>query len=202
MKQLFLPDLVLENQRTRLTILKTQDTDLLDAVAYDPEIWKLGMSKLDTRQDLDEYVEVAVNEYKDKLSVPLLIFDKLNQQVAGTTRLGSISVTHKRLEIGWTWLHPKFQRTGLNTHCKFLLLQFAFEVLQVNRVELKTDVLNMQSRTAILKIGAKAEGIFRKHQITSTGRVRDSIFFSIINDEWPELKRTVFSNIKRMSSEK
>jgi RimJ/RimL family protein N-acetyltransferase len=133
-------------------------------------------------------------EEKDaKASYPFLIFDKQTNSVAGSTRYGNISFPHKRLEIGWTWIHPVHQGTGLNKSCKFLLLQFAFEELGFNRVELKTDILNQQSQKAMRKIGAKEEGIFRKHSVTSEGRIRDSIFFSITNDDWKEIKGTIFT---------
>ena len=187
--------IMLENERARLTPLKEADFETLDDIAYHPEIWKLGMNNLTAPEDLQEYIQTALTERTNHLSYPFLIFDKQQQKVAGSTRFGNISFAHKRLEIGWTWLHPSFHGTGLNKACKFLLLQFAFETLQFNRVEIKTDVLNNQSRKAILKIGAKEEGIFRKHQVTAGGRVRDSIYFSITNDEWPSIRSTVFKDL-------
>lgn len=188
----FNEDILLENERARLTPLHKDDIYKLDKVAYDPQIWKLGMSNLKETKDLEAYIGTALKEKENKISYPFLIFDKQKNSSAGSTRYGNIAFDHKRLEIGWTWMHPMFQGTGLNKACKFLLLQFAFEILQFNRVELKTDVLNQQSQKAMRKIGAKEEGIFRKHSITSSGRVRDSIFFSITNDEWPEIKQTIF----------
>ncbi len=188
----FTEEIILENERAKITPLKKDDFYLLDKVAYDPQIWQLGMSNLKEPNDLTAYIETALQERENNSSYPFLIFDKQKRCVAGSTRYGNISFEHKRLEIGWTWMNPTFQGTGLNKACKFLLLQFAFEVLQFNRVELKTDVLNQQSQKAMRKIGAKEEGIFRKHSITSTGRIRDSIFFSITNDEWPDIKQTIF----------
>ncbi len=184
--------IILENERARLTPLQATDIIELDKIAYEPSIWKLGMSNIKEQKDLQEYIDIALEERKNKTSYPFLIFDKQTSSVAGSTRYGNISFPFKRLEIGWTWIHPKHQSTGLNKACKFLLLQFAFETLQMNRVELKTDVLNQQSQKAMRKIGAKEEGIFRKHQITSNGRVRDSIFFSIISDEWKNIKESIF----------
>ncbi len=184
--------ITLEDERARLTPLNAADIDELDKIAYEPSIWKLGMSNLKEQKDLQEYIEIALEERKNKSSYPFLIYDKQTNSVAGSTRYGNISFPFKRLEIGWTWMHPKFQGTGLNKACKFLLLQFAFEQLEFNRVELKTDVLNQQSQKAMRKIGAKEEGIFRSHQLTSTGRIRDSIFFSIISDEWKNIKESIF----------
>jgi RimJ/RimL family protein N-acetyltransferase len=119
-------------------------------------------------------------------------------QVVGSTRFGNISRKDRRYEIGWTWLAPRWQRTFVNTETKWLMLNHAFEVLNALRVELKTDALNLQSRNAILRLGATEEGTFRKHLITATGRVRDTVYFSIVADEWPrinaQLKRRLDSN--------
>ncbi len=191
-KDFFEKDITLENNRAKLTALQAGDIYELEKVAYEPSLWKLGMSNIKEQKDLEEYIDIALQEKVAKTSYPFLIFDKQTNSVAGSTRYGNISFPNKRLEIGWTWIHPKHQGTGLNKACKFLLLQFAFEQLHFNRVELKTDVLNQQSQKAMRKIGAKEEGIFRRHAITSEGRVRDSIFFSITNDDWPEIKTSIF----------
>ena len=186
-------EIILENERARLTLLKPGDNSALKEIAYAPVIWEWGMSNLKESDDLRAYIDIALKERKNNESYPFLIFDKEMNAVAGSTRFGSISAPNKRIEIGWTWIHPRHQGSGLNKACKFLLLKFAFETLNVNRVELKTDVLNQQSRKAIAKIGATEEGIFRKHQVTSTGRERDSIYFSIIKNEWPEIKSRIFN---------
>jgi len=189
---LFDEDLTLENERAKLIPLKKEDDTVLEKIAFVPQLWEWGMSKLQEPEDLKTYIDIALKEREDKASYPFLIFDKQLNCVAGSTRFGSISVANKRVEIGWTWIHPRHQGSGLNKACKFLLLRFAFETLKVNRVELKTDVLNQQSRKAIAKIGATEEGIFRKYQVTDTGRERDSIFFSIIKTEWPDIKSRIF----------
>ncbi len=187
-------DLVLENDRARLIPMTIAHFSLLETIAYESSLWKLGMSNISGPEQLKAYMESAISERGQEVSYPFVIIDKIQNAVAGSTRFGNISFQNKRLEIGWTWLHPNFHGTGLNKACKFLLLQFAFEQLEFNRVEIKTDVLNQQSRKAIQKIGGKQEGIFRKHQVTSEGRVRDSIYFSITNDEWPGLRQTVFKD--------
>ena len=184
---------VLENERARLAPLSMEDFSRLEKIAYHPDLWKLGMNTIKDAADLEAYMKIALSDRTRQLSYPFSIFDKQENAIAGSTRFGNISFANKRLEIGWTWLHPNFHGKGLNKACKFLLLQFAFEVLGFNRVEIKTDVLNLQSRKAIQKIGGKEEGIFRKHHVTSEGRIRDSIYFSIINDEWPELRATIFA---------
>jgi RimJ/RimL family protein N-acetyltransferase len=187
-------EIVLENERVRLTPLKVGDFEDLKGIAFDPALWQNTMTSIKSPADLHRYIETACTERKHKEGYPFLIFDKKFGEVAGSTRYGAISFPNKRVEIGWTWITPKHQGTGLNQACKFELLRFAFEKLQVNRVELKTDLINLQSRKAILKIGAKEEGIFSKHQITSNGRIRDSVYYSIIDTEWPKIKRTIFSS--------
>ena len=192
---LFREEIILENEIARLTPLNENDFSELNKIAYDPRIWEWGMSNVVNAGDLQKYISVALEERSAKASYPFLIFDKKMNCVAGSTRFVSISIPNNRVEIGWTWIHPKHHGTGLNKACKYLLLQFAFEMLKVNRVELKTDVLNLQSRKAILKIGAIEEGVFRKYQVTSTGRVRDSVYFSIINIEWENIKNTIFKDL-------
>lgn len=185
---------VLENNRVRLTPLSLDDLPVLEPIAFHPEIWRLGSNVLQERAHLEAYVKTALAEKQKKVSYPFLIFDKQSNKVAGCTRYGNISFPNKRLEIGWTWLHPEFHGSGLNKACKFSLLRFAFEDLGFNRVEIKTDVLNLQSRKAIIKIGGKEEGIFRKHQVVADGRIRDTIYFSIINEEWSEIRSRIFAD--------
>jgi N-acetyltransferase len=115
--------------------------------------------------------------------------------VIGSTRFMNIDRVNRRVEIGSTWIAPRWQRTAVNTEAKFLMLRHAFEEWKCVRVELKTDVLNQKSRNAILRIGAKEEGILRKHVITWTGRVRDSVYFSILDTEWPEVKTRLESRV-------
>ncbi len=177
----FTDDLILENDFVRVSPLKSGDFGQLESIVYHPEIWKMSLYNIAGPTQLQTYMDAALKEKEMQVSYPFLIYDKIQNRLAGSTRYLDISFTHKKLEIGSTWLHPDFHGTGLNKACKFLLLQFAFETLQFNRVELKTDVLNQQSRKAIVKIGAKEEGIFRKHLITSAGRIRDSIFFQYHN---------------------
>ena len=109
-------------------------------------------------------------------------------RAVGSTRYGNIEPAHRKLEIGWTWIAPAWQRTAVNTECKYLLLSHAFEDLGADRVELKTDARNAASRAAILRIGAIQEGILRHHMLAAGGRVRDTVYFSILADEWPDVK--------------
>lgn len=110
-------------------------------------------------------------------------------KVVGSTRFGNIDLKNRKLEIGWTWVSRPWQRTAVNTEAKLLMLTYAFEQLRCIRVEFKTDALNLASRKAIARLGAKEEGVLRRHMITETGRFRDSVYFSILDDEWPAIKR-------------
>ena len=150
-QEFFTADIVLENERARLVPMTPDHFSQLETIAYEPELWKLGMSNISGAEQLEAYMKLALSERIQQISYPFVIFDKQIDAIAGSTRFGNISFAHKRLEIGWTWLHLRFHGKGLNKACKFLLLQFTFEQLGFNRVEIKTDVLNQQSRKAIQK---------------------------------------------------
>jgi RimJ/RimL family protein N-acetyltransferase len=134
------------------------------------------------------YIETALSEQEHGASLPFAIIEKATRRAIGSTRYGNIDRTHHRIEIGWTWVGREWQRTAVNTEAKYLLLKHAFETLGCMRVELKTDSLNERSRAAILRIGAREEGIFRNHIITARGRIRHTVYFSIIDSEWPAVK--------------
>ncbi|GAA4305036.1 GNAT family protein [Compostibacter hankyongensis] len=186
---------VLENDRVRLRPLETADVEALLPVALQPSLWKMGLQDISGEAQLREYIEEAVRQRTEGEAVPILIFDKQAGATAGSTRLMSISLPHKRLEIGATWIGESFQGTGLNKHMKLLMLEYAFETMGMNRVELKTDMLNEKSRRAILSLGAREEGVFRRHMITAGGRLRDSVYYSIIREEWPEVKEKLLQRI-------
>jgi RimJ/RimL family protein N-acetyltransferase len=131
---------------------------------------------------------MALQERARGVSLPFALVEKSTGMAIGSTRYGNIDRLHHRLEIGWTWVAPGHQRTAANTEAKYLLLRHAFETLHCIRVEFKTDSLNEKSRQAIQRIGAKQEGIFRNHMITSSGRVRHTVYFSIVDFEWPAVK--------------
>ena len=145
---------------------------------------------------MSDYVNTALDEQKCGVSLPFVIIDADTNEVIGCTRYGNVERTHKRMEIGWTWVTPGRQRTPVNSEAKLLLLTHAFESLGANRVELKTDALNMKSRNAIGRIGAVQEGIFRQHMITAKGRVRDTVYFSIIQAEWPAVKQRLLVRLR------
>src|SRR4030081_1121871 len=128
--------------------------------------------------------------------------ERSSGRVIGTTRFMNFDRVNRRLEIGSTWIAPAWQRTAVNTEAKYLMLRHAFEVWKCFRVELKTDALNQESRNAILRLGAKEEGTLRRHVLTWTGRVRDSVYFSILDSEWPEVKARMENMLARKTSSK
>jgi RimJ/RimL family protein N-acetyltransferase len=179
----------LEGRVVRLEPLALSHLDALCAVGLDPELWQYTLTIVQTREDMRSYLEAALKAREQGSALPFVIIERAANTVVGSTRYLNIDQQNKKLEIGSTWVARRWQRTAVNTEAKFLLLRHAFEVLGCVRVEFKTDVLNRQSRAALLRIGAKQEGILRKHLITQTGRVRDTVYFSILDTEWPDVKR-------------
>jgi RimJ/RimL family protein N-acetyltransferase len=178
----------LEGRFVRLEPLTMDHLDALCEVGMDEDIWRFTLACVRSREDMRAYIEDALKLQRDGSALPFATVDRASGKVAGSTRFGSIDRTHRRLEIGWTWLNARFQRTAINTEAKYLMLGHAFEELGAVRVELKTDSLNERSRSAILRIGAKEEGTLRNHMITATGRLRHSVYFSVIDAEWPTVK--------------
>jgi RimJ/RimL family protein N-acetyltransferase len=178
----------LRGKSVRLEPLRIEHVGPLAHVGLDPSLWRWIPVQVATVDQMRAYVLTALDEQKRGVSVPFALIDQISGQVIGCTRYANIEPEHRRLEIGWTWITPSFQRTAANTEAKLLLLTHAFETLGAQRVELKTDALNERSREAILRIGAVEAGTFRKHMIMSTGRARDTVYFSIIDSEWPAVK--------------
>jgi RimJ/RimL family protein N-acetyltransferase len=199
MNHLFEHPPTLENNRVLLKPLTESDFEDLCAAGADPELWQFSLSRVTNRAELIGYLQTAIEERARRQSLPFTIVDKSVNQTAGCTRFGNFSFENSRVEIGWTWIGKPFQRTGLNRACKYELLKFAFQSLGMIRVELKADALNLASREAMVKIGATEEGTLRKHLRTGTGRMRDSVYYSILAEEWPEIKQTrfaAFSSVK------
>jgi RimJ/RimL family protein N-acetyltransferase len=141
------------------------------------------------------YIRNVLSDQEKGASIPFATVDRASGQVVGATRFMNIDAPHKRVEIGSTWIARPWQRTAINTEAKYLMMRYAFESLGCNRVELKTDALNTQSRNAILRIGAKEEGILRHHMVTWSGRLRDTVYFSVIAPEWPGVKAALEAKI-------
>jgi RimJ/RimL family protein N-acetyltransferase len=164
--------------------------DLDDIFRWIPYAMKL-------REDFEKLVDKAFVEQERGESVVFATVERNSGRTIGSTRFMNIDRANKRVEIGSTWIAPAWQRTAVNTEAKYLMLRHAFEVWGCIRVELKTDALNQKSRNAILRIGAKEEGILRRHLVTSSGRVRDTVYFSILDSEWPELRARLESRLAR-----
>lgn len=168
----------------------------LAEVGLDEDLWKWIPVPVRTPEEMKAYVDAALAEQARGASLPFTIVERATGNVIGSTRYANIERVHRRLEIGWTWVARPWQRTAVNTECKYMLLKHAFETLGCIRVELKTDSLNERSRAAILRIGAKEEGVFRNHMITASGRIRHSVYFSITDSEWPVVKRRLEQKLK------
>jgi RimJ/RimL family protein N-acetyltransferase len=178
----------LEGRHVRLEPLSQAHHAGLSTVGLDQELWRWIPAPVRTPEEMSAYIATALDEQSRGVSLPFALIEKSSGRAIGCTRYGNIDRTHHRVEIGWTWVAPAWQRTGVNTETKYLLLRYAFEALGCMRVELKTDSLNEKSRAAILRIGAREEGTFRNHMITVSGRIRHTVYFSILDSEWPAVK--------------
>jgi RimJ/RimL family protein N-acetyltransferase len=179
---------VLEGAHVRLEPLSLDHLDALTAVGLDPDLWQWTLAQNRTPEDMRRYVETALAEHRAGQALPFATVERTSGRVVGSTRFAAIERSHRRVEIGWTWIARPWQRTVVNTEAKFLMLRHAFEVWGCVRVELKTNAKNERSRRAILRIGAVEEGTLRKHQLNADGTPRDSVYFSIIDDEWAPVK--------------
>ena len=157
-------------------------------MGLDEELWRWIPQPVRTPEEMRAYIETALRWQAEGTALPFATIGKAAGLAIGSTRFGNIDRANRRAEIGWTWLGLKWQRTAANSEAKYLMLRHAFETLGCVRVEFKTDSLNERSRAALLRIGAKEEGILRNHMITSSGRLRHSVYYSIIGSEWPAVK--------------
>ena len=181
----------------RLEPLSLSHHAQLCEIGLDEDLWRLIPTQIKNADDLKSYIETALDEQKRGVSLPFAMIEKSSNKAIGSTRFGNIAPKDKRVEIGWTWIAKDWQRTFVNTEAKLLMLTHAFETWKCNRVELKTDFLNEKSRNAILRLGAKQEGIFRQHVVCDTGRLRDSVYFSILNSEWETVKNNLEAKLNK-----
>jgi N-acetyltransferase len=179
---------VLEGRHVRLEPLREDHLAGLATAGLDEELWRWIPAPVRTVEEMAAYIATALREQAQGASLPFALVERKTGRPIGSTRYGNIDRTNHRVEIGWTWVTREWQRTAINTEAKYLLLKHAFETLGCIRVELKTDSLNERSRAAILRIGAREEGIFRNHMITASGRIRHTVYFSIVDSEWPSVK--------------
>ena len=180
--------IALENEIVKLKPLELNDlSGILEAASY-PEIWSHMSTTIEKMVDVNNFVENALLMRRNKTEFPFVIVDKKTGEIIGSTRFMDIDDTHQRVEIGTTWLTPAYWRTAINTNCKYLLLQYCFEILHLQRVQIKTDHENSQSQKAIERIGATKEGVLRNHMIRKDGTTRHTVMYSITLEEWPQVK--------------
>jgi RimJ/RimL family protein N-acetyltransferase len=197
--RLWVEPVTLEGSVVRLEPLSLGHLAGLTEVGLDIEIWRWMLTFVQTPGEMRAYVERALAAAADGREVPFATIERASGRVVGSTRFLSIEPQFRRIEIGHTWLAPGWQRTAINTEAKLLLLEHAFNTLGALRVEFKTDSLNERSRRALLGIGAIEEGTMRNHMVTDSGRRRHSVYFSVIEEEWPQVRQRLESRLSRLS---
>jgi len=181
-------DQILESESILLRPMQKQDFSHFYVLTRDLSMWDYFPTNLSNKEELEKWVESGVQDTKNKQRLAFTIIDKLSKSIIGSTSLGNISIRDKRIENGWTWICKPMQGRGKNAACKALILKYCFEQCGFLRVEYKTDVLNIPARKALQKIGLIEEGILRSHTLLSTGRRRDTIYYSLLASEWEKLK--------------
>lgn len=163
---------------------------MIEAVK-DEELWNLWFTSIPSPETAEAYIKTALDMRENAGAMPFIVREKGTGKIIGCTRYFNVDESYQRLEIGYTWYSESYQRTGLNTECKYLLLTHAFEKLDAIAVEFRTHWHNLKSRTAIARLGAKQDGVLRNHQRSADGVYRDTVVFSIINLEWPVVKKSM-----------
>ncbi|MDN5205264.1 GNAT family protein [Fulvivirgaceae bacterium BMA10] len=179
----------LEGTQVKLVPLNTLHKEGLLRAAADGKLWELWYTSVPSKSNIDNYIDNALGNQNMGTALPFTIIDKSSDEIIGSTRYCNVSCDHRRLEIGYTWYAKKHQRTGVNTECKYLLLKHAFEDLNCISVQFRTNWYNLQSRRAIERLGAKQDGVLRNHQLNPDGSMRDTVVFSIIEQEWQGVKK-------------
>ena len=182
---IFKQDYTLENQIVRLRpLLLTDYENLLPFSETEPELWKYSLQSASGKENLKLYIQNAISAREQKKEYPFIVFDKIKNQYAGSTRFYDIQPLYKTLQLGYTWYGKKFQGTGLNKNCKYLLLELAFEKWEMERIEFRADNDNVKSIAAMKSIGCSVDGILRSNIPKENGKRRDSIVLSILKNEW------------------
>ena len=185
----------LTSELVELRPLKHEHAQALVDAASDGELWQLWFTQVPSKDNIKAYIDKALQQQDDNTALPFVVVEKATQTIVGCTRLCNAVHEHKRIEIGYTWYAKRAQRTAINSQCKLLLLQFAFEQLNCIAVEFRTHWHNIKSRNAIARLGAKQDGVLRNHQIAQDGTVRDTVVFSILNTEWPVVKKPLLYKV-------
>ena len=194
----------LEGKVVRLLPLRREHWKALWEVAKDSaeDIFRWIPYPMRSAEDFEQWTEKALVEQERGESLVFVTVERKSGRLIGSTRFMNIDRANRRVEIGSTWIAPQWQRTAINTEAKYLMIRHAFEQWGCIRVELKTDALNEKSRNAILRIGAKEEGTLRRHLVTHTGRVRDTVYFSILDSEWPEVRTRLEGRLGNLGAPK
>jgi RimJ/RimL family protein N-acetyltransferase len=189
-------DLTLETNLVLLRPIEEQDYNaFLNLARQDDDMWQYFTLHLGKEDHLKKWMQMAFDERKTGIRRPFTIIEKSSGAIAGSSSLGNISIPDLRAEIGWSWLGKDFRSTGINRQAKFAMMRYAFDDLKFERIEFKTDVLNDRARQGLRKVGGVEEGILRSHMTMWNNRRRTSIYYSVLKNEWPELKKTIFADI-------
>ena len=180
-----------DGKKVKLIPLEKSHKDGLLKAASDGKLWEMWFTAVPSEKSIDNYIEHALNQKEKGLEFPYVVLDIKNGEILGSTRFYNIQPEHRRLEIGYTWYAKKNQRTGINTECKYLLLKSAFEDFDCIAVQFLTNWHNLPSRKAIARLGAKQDGVLRNHRLNADGSTRDTVVFSITNQEWSGVKKTL-----------
>lgn len=191
----WIENLSLEGETVALLPLESLHQEALLEAASDGNLWRLWYTSVPSATSLSEYVSTALAAKKEGTAYPFVVWHKSRQKIIGSTRFYNLQPEHRRLEIGFTWYAKSFQQTRVNTECKYLLLQHAFETLNCIAVQFLTDWHNLRSRQAIARLGAHQDGVLRHHRLNSDGSYRDSVVFSITDREWPGVKKSLTFNL-------
>lgn len=190
--ELLQTNIILENEKVLLLPFEDERNIELKAIIFDDEIWKYMGMYVRNDFDFENYITNTLKQKAAGICYPFLIIDKATNKVAGSTRYGYLNQASQKCEIGWTWYAKEFQGTVLNKACKFELLNFGFENIQFRRIQFSADLENERSQSAIEKLGALKEGIFRNNYVDSEGKSKDDVYYSIIAEEWAATKRNYF----------
>lgn len=189
-------NIILQTGSVLLRTLQADDYDaFLQLAQQDDMMWEFFSKNLANPQQLKDWMDDALKSFASGTRLPFTIINRADSSIAGSSSIGNISWYDKRLEIGWSWLAPAYRSTGINKNAKFLLMRYAFEVLDFERVEFKTGVLNLRARKGLEKIGGVEEGVLRSHSLLWNGQRRTSVYYSVLKDEWPKLKTSIFAGI-------
>ena len=192
-----LSPVTLAGRHVRLVPLTLEHVPALWEVGNDDDLWRWTLSHPRSEDDMRRYVQAALDRRAEGGAMPFATLEAATGRVIGSTRYHNIEPPHRRVEIGYTFVARPWQRTPANTEAKFLMLRHAFESLGCVRVELRTNALNQRSRNAILRIGGVEEGTLRRHMADDAGRFRDTVYFSILDDEWPGVKERLEARLAR-----